>query len=140
MYSIYSNIENRMKDQASLGLEHIIRNFGGVEIEVFEPKKDSITDVYGNKSGELRYVSSGIIEGLVTGDEFAPADSYSSGNIVEGWLYVKDHDKGIIRSGCRIKIKSEDEKELNREYQVVENQDLGTTLSIFTRFRISAIG
>ena len=140
MYSVYSNIENRLKNQMEIGLEHVIRNFGGVEIEVFEPKNDSITDVYGNKSGSIRYESSGIIEGLITGDEFAPADGHSSGNITEGWLYVKKHDKKIVRSGCHIVIKSEDEYNLERKYQIIENQDLGTTLSVFARYRVSSVG
>ena len=131
---LLSDIERYLSCNTSCWLESLI-NLYGVEFHVFKPAPGVFTDVYGQEAGDEYPNCHGPYVGIVVGDDFFPTDANSAGAFQEGWLFVNTCK---AESGDLMSIDRDDGK--SRRYKIMSKQSLGTTRSVFHKYKLSAVG
>lgn len=131
-----SDIENILRVQHATFLETMVSsNFNRITLSVFKVVRiDYPTQVYGLDAGEEGLYPAGEIIALVAGDSFFPSDLASAGTLTEGWLFTTSTLLGV---GDLVALKRSDER--TRRYKVVTTERVGSSQSVFTQFKLSAI-
>ena len=128
--------EQVMKKQAEAWLATLeAPGYVSCPLRVYEPVKDIFTDVYQRESGEEASNKFTEIQGLVIGDSFFPSDMHSAGAFAEGWLMTTS-DK--VKVGSLIEIVRSGFE--SRRYKVNSIHKIGTTVVIYQKFRLAALG
>jgi hypothetical protein len=125
----------RNADRWKLQMERI--GWQSLLVDVYRAVENTYSSVYGRDSGEegTERVAENL-DCLVLGDDFFPSDSHSSGTFQEGWM-ITASDK--VRVGDLVDIKRSSDTG-TRRYKVTAFQSIGTTLVIFRKYRLSALG
>lgn len=134
---MYNRIERNIKDLGQLGLGHLLK-YMGVEVRIKKLKQDVYTDVYGSGAGGSHTDDDSTITVLITGDEFSVEDSYSAGNLTEGFLYIHCRDTRRVSSGDIIEVVRDDEVAFR--YKIESENSVGMTTKVFKRFNITSLG
>ena len=131
-----SDIENILRYTHENFLETMVSsNFNRITLGVFKRRIDIQTTVYGLDAGEESLYPAGEIEALVAGDSFFPSDLASAGTLTEGWLYTSST---LLSVGDLVELKRSDQR--TRRYKVVVPERVGSSQSVFIKFKLSAIG
>lgn len=134
MTSLYENIEQNLKTNNEVYLDTLEKMWAQT-IELFETRQDKFSKVYGKSSGAVKTSSKGEIQAIVIGDDFFPIDNASAGTFEEGWLYTSS---SLVKVGDLVDLHRVDDRK--RRYKVDSTMHIGTTTSVFKKYRISAIG
>jgi hypothetical protein len=123
-------MENIIKN---LSKEHlkVLEYYYGIDIELYRPQKDIMTDVYGQFAGN-NYDLLKNFTGIVVSDDFFPSDGVYAGNFEQGFLYTSETD---INVADILKLVSSDGK--IRRYKIESLDTIGTQDTLFTRYVIS---
>lgn len=132
--SLLPDIE-RILGENSFNRLGTIENKFAVSVKVFKPVNNVYSNVYGRDSGEESQHPSETIQAVVIGDDFFPADPRSGGGFKEGWLFTTSN---VVNVGDRVEIERADCR--HRRYEVLSMQSLGSSRSVFKKFRLSALG
>jgi len=120
----------------SVALAVLQRNgYVSIELILYKAVKSVHTKVYGVEAGEEGVLPAGKIQALVAGDTFTSIDNHQAGTLEEGWLFTTSN---LINVGDLVQIQRTDLRE--RKYKVVSLLGVGTTLSVFKKFKLSAAG
>ena len=130
----YEAFERIIKNREIISLKHSIDEWG-VDVRVFAPRVSKESRVYGNDSGEVDESKYHDITAILTSDDFFTSGGSVSGNFNEGWLYTNDDN---INVGQIVQVLSVDRK--TRRYKITEQESIGTTVEIFTRWKIASLG
>ncbi len=109
--------------------------YPSVRAKIFRAINNTYSNVYGREAGEEGVKPVAEIDALISGDDFFPADSNSSGTFSEGWLYTSNKS---IQVRDRVEIIREDGS--TRRYEVTAVHRIGSTRSVFPKYRIAALG
>lgn len=96
---------------------------------------DTYTSVYGRTSGEEGVTKITTFDCVCVGDSFFASDNSSSGSFTEGWLFTDSKD---IRVADLVDLIREDKT--TRRYKVISFERLGTSVSVFGKWKLSAVG
>jgi hypothetical protein len=132
--SLLPEIESILESNHLTYLAKLRLNYSAT-VRVFKTVDNTFSQVYGREGGDENVQPCGALEAIVVGDDFFPADARSAGAFKEGWLFT---DMELIRVGNRVEIDREDCR--NRRYEVISMQSIGTTRSVFKKYRLSALG
>jgi hypothetical protein len=132
--SLLVDIERIIKHN-SCGWLVALEKYQATKIKFFHAVKNNFTTVYGVDSGEENVVHHGEFEAIVVNDDFFPIDPLSGGAFKEGWLFT---NSTLIDVGDRVELDREDSR--SRRYKIISKQSIGTTTSVFLKYRLSALG
>ncbi len=134
--TLLNRIESTLKQISDVQLKQLMILWG-LDLKVFDQIEDVYSRVYGTSSGRRKTGKDfNIVRGITIGDDFFPSGPFSSGTFQEGWLYTEDLDK--IKPGQFVDVPSLDGK--SRRYHVKSLHDIGTTQSVFARYKLIAVG
>lgn len=105
------------------------------KVKLYRAVKNVFSDVYGRESGEEGVHLVAEIDSLVVGDSFFAGDTSSSGTFEQGWLFTTSNQVmvGDLADLYR-------EKDGTRRYKVSALHKVGSTRTVFKKYRLSALG
>lgn len=107
-----------------------------VKVSLYRAVKNLATTVYGRESGEEGNQKVGVIDCLLVGDDFFPADAASSGTFQEGWMFTVSTLPNV---GDLVELERESSHGVRR-YNITDIHKIGTSKGVFRKFKLSAIG
>jgi hypothetical protein len=122
--------ERILKKISEIGIKQL-EYYYALDLELYRPKQDEYTDVFGVHSGNQEYLVKQF-EGVVVSDDMFGTDAGYSGNFEEGFLYTSDKE---ARVGDIIRILSDDKKV--RRFKIIEFEAIGTQTEIVSRYKLS---
>jgi len=130
MPTFYEEIEQHIKNNNHVFLKTLIKRYG-IWVKVYEIQKNRYSKVYGSQSGEVKEKNPKKLKVIVIGDDFFP----SGQAFQEGWLYTTSD---YIKVGQTIEIIRKDD--IIRRYKIDTSDIIGTTDTVFKRWKLSALG
>lgn len=134
MSVLLHEVERILQERHAAWLPALEARFAST-VEVHHPVGSVFQTVYGRESGEEAFHPHDSVQAIVVGDDFFSSDASMVGAFKEGILYTSS-DK--IQVGDLVRVVREELR--NRRYKVIDKQEIGSSQSVFRKFRISAIG
>jgi len=133
--TLYSEIEDVVRRNNLVALEHILENFS-ILVNLHKMTKSVHSAVYGTADGTMSEEAIEI-RVVITGDSFWGTDGFQAGTLEEGWLYTSEPNQSLVDIGDIVEVKRGDNKV--RRWKVMKVDSIGHTTNIFLRWRVSAI-
>lgn len=132
--TLLQNIEQVIERQSNdVYLTQLLRQYG-LPLVALKQTQNEYSNVYGTDAGTTETTEHEFV-GIVVGDDFFSSDGLSYGAFQEGFLYT---DSEIPKPGDTLKIERPGLQ--IRKYKITDLPAVGTSRSVFKRYKLSALG